>query len=107
MQGYLFAKPMPVNEYLEHSAVSGSEHMLNGLEAVANLDTNLFWDPKSMETLIFNSYVGGACIFEYHNGSIELLRFNKKYAETVCPAANEEIFRKSTLEIWIYATESF
>lgn len=34
-----------------------------------------------METLIFNSYIGGACIFEYCDGKTELLRYNDRYAE--------------------------
>lgn len=33
-----------------------------------------------METLVFNSYVGGACIFEYYKGRTEMLRANQGYA---------------------------
>ncbi|MFA6948605.1 MAG: EAL domain-containing protein, partial [Eubacteriales bacterium] len=81
VQGYLYAKPMPVTEYEIFTENSSKEHNIAALETVEALDNNAFWDPKSMETLIFNSYVGGACIFEYKSGMIELLRINKKYVQ--------------------------
>ncbi len=83
MQGYLFARPMPAGEYVQYCCGTGKEEHLLALETVENLDNNSFWDPESMDTLIFNSYVGGACIFEYNNGSIELLRATEKYAEVI------------------------
>jgi hypothetical protein len=43
------------------------------------LDANNFWSPKSQETLIFSNYVGGASIFEYRNGQVEVLRVNQRY----------------------------
>ncbi|MDD3920296.1 MAG: EAL domain-containing protein [Eubacteriales bacterium] len=81
IQGYLYARPMPVVEYEALCKGAGKEEHLLALETVENLDNNAFWDPESMDTLIFNSYVGGACIYEYHNGTIELLRATKKYAQ--------------------------
>lgn len=39
--------------------------------------------PYNPATLIFNSYLGGACILEYNNGSIELLRANDKYVQVI------------------------
>lgn len=79
IQGYFYAKPMPCSEYEELLAKENKETELNRLITVKELDNNRFWDPKSMDTLIFNSYIGGACIFEYNNGKIELLRANEKY----------------------------
>lgn len=80
VQGYLYARPMKTSDYEAlASGVIREEKMLI-LETVETLDNNAFWNPKSIETLIFNSYVGGACIFEYYRGAIELLRSNKKYA---------------------------
>ena len=83
IQGYLYAKPMPVSEYEALAKKAEKEERLLSLETVENLDNNTFWDPSSMDTLIFNSYVGGACIFEYHNGTIELLRANDKYSQVI------------------------
>lgn len=81
VQGYYYAKPMPQTEYEDLSRSGAFEPLLNRLETIDGLNNNVFWDPKSMETLIFNSYVGGACIFEYHNGKTEIIRSNDEYAK--------------------------
>ena len=81
VQGYLYAKPMTVKAYEALCGKAKKEERLIALETVENLDNNAFWDPGSMDTLIFNSYVGAACIFEYHLGRIELLRATDKYVQ--------------------------
>ncbi|MDO5562401.1 MAG: EAL domain-containing protein [Synergistaceae bacterium] len=81
IQGYLYAKPMLLDEYAILCKSSDKEPELNKLKTVDTWDNDSFWDPKSMETLIFNSYVGAACIFEYSNGKSEILRCNDKYKE--------------------------
>lgn len=83
MQGYLYARPMPAASYEEYSACTKKEGRLLTLETVENLDNDSFWNPESMDTLIFNSYVGGACIYEFRNAKIELLRANEKYAQVI------------------------
>ncbi|MDO5562110.1 MAG: EAL domain-containing protein [Synergistaceae bacterium] len=83
VQGYLYAKPMPVSEYEALAGKAAKEDSIFTLETVKNLNNDTFWDPKSMETLVFNSFVGGACILEYHDGEIEVLRANEKYARMV------------------------
>ena len=83
VQGYLYARPMPVSEYEQLVAGNRKERDMITLETIENMDNNTFWDPKSMDTLIFNSYVGGACIFEYHNDKIEIIRANDKYAQCI------------------------
>lgn len=80
IQGYLYARPMPASDYEAFVVRFCREKEMITLSTVQTLDNNTFWDPGSMETLIFNSYVGGACIFEYHNGKPELLRINDTYA---------------------------
>ncbi len=79
VQGYLYAKPMPIEEYEALAATCEKEERVLALEAVETPDHSTIWNPKSLDTLIFNSYVGGACIFEYFHGKFELLRVNKKY----------------------------
>lgn len=79
LQGYYYAKPMPLAEYEKLCVTSETEPKMAGLQTVDTWDNSAFWDPKSMETLVFNSYVGGACIFEYHDGKSEILRYNKEY----------------------------
>ena len=80
IQGYLYAKPLPVVEYEALTEQVPSEHQISGLETVQGLDNLSFWNPASMETLIFNSYVGGACILEAFHGRVEVLRVNGKLA---------------------------
>ncbi|MDD4509391.1 MAG: EAL domain-containing protein [Oscillospiraceae bacterium] len=87
VQGYLYAKPMPVAEYETLASKADKEPEMMALETVAALDNNAFWDPESMETLIFNSYVGGACVVEYHNGKAEILRANDRYIQEFGDAA--------------------
>lgn len=83
VQGYLYAKPMLLEDYENLLMNEGKEDKMLSLETVENLDNNTFWDPKSIETLIFNSFVGGASVFEYNQGKIEMLRINDKYAKVL------------------------
>ncbi len=83
VQGYLYAKPMNERDFEALVFASDKEPKLLALETVEKFDSSTFWNPESMDTLIFSSYVGGACIFEYRNGSIELLRANDKYAQVI------------------------
>lgn len=81
IRGYYYARPMPLCEYEALLDRCEKEPELNRLKRVAELEDSSFWDPASMETLIFNSYVGGACIFEFHDGQTELLRINDRYVQ--------------------------
>lgn len=83
VQGYLYAKPMPREEFEELLLNSKKQQKIKAIETVENLDNNEFWNPESMDTLIFNSYIGGACVYEYHNNRIELLRANDKYMQVI------------------------
>ena len=97
VQGYLYARPVPVSEFRVLYGGSGREERVRALQTVKTLDNNAFWDPTSLDTLVFNSYVGGACIFEYHQGRQELLRVNDKYAEVFgLDAAKVDVFQYDT-----------
>lgn len=83
VQGYLYSRPVPSEEMerlLENNEVGAAVPQLNLIE---NLDPGNFWNPESQETLIFSNYVGGAAIFAYHEGRIEILRVNKKYLQEI------------------------
>lgn len=78
IQGYLYSKPLPEDAFIEMIIKSEHEAITPAIE-LENLDAEKFWDPESLETLIFNNYVGGAAIFSYYQGRLEILRINNKY----------------------------
>ena len=81
IQGYFYAKPMPGKEYLALLNTSKCEEKMTELSVLETLDNDAFWNPNSMETLIFNSYVGGACVFELYKDKVEILRVNPRYVQ--------------------------
>ena len=90
IQGYLYSKPLPEAQYLEildNKYVGKTLPQMNLLETLNAYD---FWNPKSQETLIFSNYVGGAAIFDYHDGQVEVLRVNKKYLQELCMNLTEK-----------------
>ncbi|MBO5487817.1 MAG: EAL domain-containing protein, partial [Eubacterium sp.] len=81
IQGYLYSRPLPEEQYIELLSESVVGTKLPQMELNEKLNAFNFWDPKSQETLIFSNYVGGAAIFEYQAGKLELLRVNEKYLQ--------------------------
>ncbi len=81
IQGYYYAKPMPKEDFELLMKKSKLEPRLDRLKALDTFKNSNFWDPNSLETLIFNSYVGGACIFEYRNGRTQVVRINDQYGK--------------------------
>lgn len=79
IQGYLYSRPLPEEQYIALLTGSAINVIDPQMHLKENLNTCDFWDPKSQETLIFSNYVGGAAIFDYHGGKLEVLRVNKKY----------------------------
>ncbi len=79
IQGYLYSKPMQEEEFraevekIEHEPLSSAMQLLTAMNA------GKFWDPDSMETLIFSNFVGAAVLFSYTEGKVEILRVNEKY----------------------------
>ena len=106
IQGYLYARPMSLADYeklmVTRSEDGNVEKKLSRLKAISTLDNIEFWNPKSMETLIFNSYVGGACIFEYCKGVTELLRVNEQYIyELGCVLVNKTEINEISLDLFL------
>lgn len=95
IQGYYYSKPLPEDEYeaLLKNSVVGTALSDNTIsDQVQAID---FWNNDSIETLIFNNFVGGAAVFEYKNGSIEITRINRKYLEEVSMMISEKELIKS------------
>jgi len=85
IQGYLYAKPQEEDEYIETLSKISHEPLENSLKLSFFIDSGKFWNPDSLETLIFSNFVGAAAIFDYEikTEKIEFLRVNKKYIKEV------------------------
>lgn len=96
IQGYFYSKPLPKSDYTKVMEAKACEEKMETMETVDTYDNEAFWDPKSLETLIFNSFVGGACVFEYQNGLIEVIRENDKFKTVLCgrEVPKEDMFYK-------------
>ncbi len=92
IQGYLYSKPVPEDEFLKLLEQSSTEPIRPASKLVKGLGVGKFWDPDSFETLVFNDFVGAAAIFSYEEetGKAELLRVNKKYLEEIGMNVSEQ-----------------
>ena len=79
VQGYLYSKPMPEQDYEKLLSGATVGAIVPQMKLLDSLDANRFWNPGSMESLIFNHFVGGSAIIDYHDGQVEVLRVNQKY----------------------------
>ncbi len=95
IQGYLYSRPLCEDDYV--NIISGSiiSTEVPQVEAIEIINANNFWDPKSLETLIFSNYVGGACIFEFDGENVEVLRVNTKYLQELSMNLSEKDVIKS------------
>lgn len=95
MQGYLFSKPLPSEEYhdllLKQKKVKKEEKKIVGI-----LDKSVdFLDVRTQEALLFNSFVGGATILEYRGDKLEMLRTNNQFFEEI--GVSKELWKKTNL----------
>ena len=81
IQGYLYSKPVPEEDFLVQLKKLRHEVSSSATKFVNAVDAGEFWSPDSMDTLLFNHFVGAAAIFIYREGEAEILRVNEKYIE--------------------------
>lgn len=79
IQGFLYSRPIPTEAYEKLFAGTTVGAVVPHMHLIATMDAEKFWNPESLETLIFSNYVGGAAIFSYKNGAVEMQRVNQKY----------------------------
>lgn len=89
VQGYLYAHPMPDEEYSYLLSRSGTAVLQQGGVA-SELHADRFWEPNSLETLLFSNLVGGAAVIDYHKGQVNVLRVNRKYLSELGMGLSEE-----------------
>ncbi len=96
IQGYLYSKPIPEAAFIEMVKTLNHEPLEESLHLARTIDSGKFWDPESMETLIFSNFVGPAAIFSYDsvNDAIEILRINQKYIKEVGMGRTEKQIMK-------------
>lgn len=95
IQGYLYSKPLPEDQYEEKLRNSTVGENIQQMRLIDTINACDFWNPKSRETLIFSNFVGGAAIFDYHDGKIEILRVNQKYLQEIGLNQSEKEFIKT------------
>lgn len=79
IQGYLYSKPLSEEKYIELLSGSSIGAIVPHMKLVDELNADNFWSYDSVETLIFNNFVGGAGIFCFKDDKTEILRVNKKF----------------------------
>ncbi len=80
MQGYYFARPLPIEKY---------EELLTNLSPVnfeknqeeAELEAAKFLDASENSMMFFNNFIGGAAIIEWSGETVETLRTNDQFLE--------------------------
>ena len=79
MQGYLYARPMPADEFEQMLKTKQTGGMDDRFLPSSLFNSKEFWDPEAQAAVIFNSFVGAAGIFELCGDNAELLRANDGY----------------------------
>lgn len=78
VQGYYYAKPMPVTEYekLLHGVI---QQPFESLSENHELLVNTIWSPDPQVDFIFNSMRQPACIYEFENGVFRAVKVNTEF----------------------------
>lgn len=81
VQGYLYSRPLDEVAFVEKLKMTELEPLAPAMQFTEAVDAGKFWDPASMETLVFNNLVGPAALFTFRESTekMEVVRVNKKY----------------------------
>ena len=90
IQGYFYAKPMPADEFEKLLTSTSQGSTKPSMFVINSMKAGDFWNPDSLETLIFSNYVGGAAILDYRKGKVEVLRLNRKYIREIDQSLTEK-----------------
>ena len=81
-QGYYFAHPMPMKDYVEHVRSFGRLPAVPAPEP-ALLDVDDLWTPDALLRLLSGGIVSAVSMYEFYGDDIELLRVNPGFWELV------------------------
>jgi len=99
IQGYLYSKAINKEDFLKLLSTARTSKLSADVDYNVDIKPEKFWDPNSLETLIFSNYVGGAAIIKLHNNKIEVLRVNQKYIrELGMNMTYDDILKKDFLD---------
>jgi len=101
MQGYYYARPMPVEQFEElmsTTTTASPERSLPNTAVEGSLD---FINPTTQAALLFSSFVGGAAIMEYDGNELETLRINERYLEEMGTTMEDYTVVRRGLLQWI------
>lgn len=90
MQGYYFARPMPVPEFEKLLRENEHDNVFKTNSQEVIYDAMEFLNASNQATLLFNSFVGGAAIIEYDGVRVDALRVNDMFFE--CTETTREEF---------------
>ncbi|MEG0766625.1 MAG: EAL domain-containing protein, partial [Clostridia bacterium] len=79
VQGYYFARPMPVEQY--EALIRQSNAFIHEEESGAEFDVDLLWTSNAQMELLFENMIQATAIFEFSHGRVELLRANHAFSE--------------------------
>lgn len=80
VQGYLFAKPMPVSDYeIVLQTKQADHHVINNFNDINKLDS--IWSASPNAEQIFKNIMQPIAVYEYAHGNCEPIRFNKAFID--------------------------
>ena len=83
IQGFLYSRPIPLEQF-ETLLKSHTKVQIPSTQKLKSLiDVNNFFDTDSMETAIFENFVGPACIAESLNGHLSFVRLNEQFLNLI------------------------
>lgn len=98
MQGYYFARPMPVDRF-EDLFEGGELKEFPGCSGRSELRRlNELLEEKSISTFIFNSCIGGAAVIEYIDGECRVMQVNDMFYEISGITPEVNIFKDNLLQ---------
>jgi diguanylate cyclase (GGDEF)-like protein len=104
IQGYYYSRPVPVDAFERLMTESAQTADVPAIQTAKGMSSTAFWNPASIDSLIFSSYVGPACVMESQNGHLQIIRANDGFREalrttrTIGEILNSDIFVHTTPE---------
>lgn len=90
VQGFLYSRAIPEEEFYRLIQQKQLGEIKPPMQMIENMNATQFWNPMSIETLVFNNYAGGAAVMEYRDNRMDLVRVNKKFISELDKNLTEE-----------------